>query len=107
MVFELFPEAALEVSPRLERHCNLKYFRVGEKGIGLFHIGKNYSEPYDWMYVYAGVTPKGNKVIVTEMSERYAEVPGVTDSDGNPVYTHGGLRLIRETITEEREIVGA
>ena len=107
VVFELFPEAALEVSPRLERHCNLKYFRVGEKGIGLFHIGKNYSEPYDWMYVYAGVTPKGNKVIVTEMSERYAEVPGVTDSDGNPVYTHGGLRLIRETITEEREIVGA
>jgi len=104
VVFELFPEAALEVSPRLQIDSNLKYFRIGEKSIGLFRIGKNYSAPFDWMYVYVHVTPEKNKIIVTEMPEKYAEIPGVTAS-GNPVYARWGLRLIRETITEEKEIV--
>lgn len=105
VVFELFPEAALEVSPRLQKYCSLKYFRIGEKSIGMFHIGKNYSEPYDWMYIYAQVTPEGNKVIVTEMPKCNTVIPGMTDLAGRALCTRGGLRLIRETITEEKEIV--
>lgn len=105
VIFELFPATAnIEDSPKLQ-DCNLKYFRVGEKSIGLFYIGKNHNDPIDYMYVYASVTPEGNKLVVTEMPEENAIIPGVTDLEGNPVYTHGGLRLIRETITEEKEIV--
>jgi len=108
VIFELFPEAEAEVSPRLQ-YGDLKYFRIGERSIGLFYIEKNYWDPFDCMYVYAQVATGGSKVIVTEMPETNAAMPGVTDLDGNPVYprvyTHTGLRLIRETITEEKEIV--
>lgn len=105
VIFEVFPEMALSAdSPRLQ-YANLKYFRVGKKSIGLFWIQKNHWDPYDYMYVYASVRPEGNRLVVTEMSDGSVAIPGVTDLEGNPLYAYAGLRLIKETITEEREIV--
>lgn len=52
VVFEVSPEAETEISPRLQG-CFLRYFRVGNRSIGLFRIVKNYDDPLDYMYVYA------------------------------------------------------
>lgn len=105
VIFEVFPTKVISAdSPRLQS-ANLKYFRVGEKSIGLFWIEKNHWDPIDHMYVYASVASGGNRLVVTEMSDGSVAIPGVTDLEGNPVYAYGGLRLIKETITEEKEIV--
>lgn len=52
VIFELFPETAPETSPRIQG-CFLRYFRVGNRSIGLFRIVKNYDYPLDYIYVYA------------------------------------------------------
>ncbi|MCK5012429.1 MAG: hypothetical protein KAS66_01295 [Candidatus Omnitrophica bacterium] len=101
-IFELFPETAPEISPRIQ-NCDLKYFRVGNKSIGLFRIAKNYWSPFDWMYVYAEVTNKASQSIITLVTTETLisnahEIPGVTDPEGNPLYEKGGLRLIKEEI---------
>ena len=110
-IFELFPETDPEVAPRLQ-NCDLKYFRVGNKSIGLFRIGKNYYYPLDYSYVYAEVFHKPNEEPITNffitpvttetLISNAHEIPGVTDLEGNPLYEKGGLRLIKEeTIIKE------
>lgn len=106
VIFELFPEAEPEVSPRLQG-CELKYFRVGDKSIGLFRIAKNYYDPSDYIYVYADVLHNDAVVktkhvvtLVTTPTEGMDahEIPYVTDLEGNSLYERGGLRLIKEEI---------
>lgn len=105
-VFELYVEAAPTVSPRLQ-WADLKYFRVGDRSIGLFRIVKNYNMPLDYVYVYAevnnsevlGVSAKGQKLFVTPVDGDYHIIPGVTDLDGNPLYGRGKFRLIYEEET--------
>jgi hypothetical protein len=126
-IFELYPEAESEVSPRLQ-DCNLRYFRVGGKSIGLFRIGKNYYDPLDYSYVYAEVMHPEDKNIsnpkhvITEVIDPEAvaasdapqlvgsdtvrfsvktdtsQIKYMKDSDGNTLYGKDGIRLIKETI---------
>lgn len=105
VVFELFPETQPENSPRLQ-WAYLKYFRVAERSIGMFHIVKNYNYPLDYIYVYAEVqhkegepaNPEIAQLVITEVEEHstYHVIPGVTDSDGNILYGRGRFRLIYE-----------
>ena len=105
VVFELFPETQPESSPRLQ-WAYLKYFRVGERSIGMFHITKNYNYPLDYMYVYAEIqhkegeptNPEVTQLVITEVKEHstYHVIPGVTDLDGNTLYGRGRFRLIYE-----------
>ena len=108
VVFELFSEDIPVSSPRMQ-WCDLKYFRVGSRSIGLFRIMKNYNYPLDYMYVYAevnnddsGVSLDTQKSVVTTVDGDYHIIPGVTDSEGNLLYGQGKFRLIyeEEIITE-------
>lgn len=107
VVFELFPEAQPEDAPRFQ-WSSLKYFRVGDRSIGLFQISKNYSYPLDYMYVYAevihndsGVSDEGQTCIVTPVpiGRQKHKIPDVSDADGNSLYGQGRFRLICERKT--------
>jgi len=105
VVFELFPETQPENSPRLQQAYQ-KYFRVGDRSIGLFHIAKNYWDPLDYIYVYAEVQHKEGepansevtRLVITEVEEHstYHVIPDVVDLDNNPLYGRGKFRLIYE-----------
>ena len=105
VVLEVFPETQPESSPRLQG-AYLKYFRVGERSIGMFHIIKNYTDPLDYIYVYAEVQHKEEEpassettqLVITEVEEHSTchVIPGVTDLDGKPLYGRGKFRLIYE-----------
>lgn len=105
-VFELFSETLPAESPRLQ-WVDLKYFRVGDRSIGLFRIAKNYNYPLDYIYIYAevnnseivGVSADEQQIVTTPVDGDYHIIPDVTDLEGKPLYGRGKFRLIYEEET--------
>lgn len=104
VVFELFPQAVPENAPRLQE-WKVKYFKVNDElSIGMFCIAKNYTPPYDYMYVYAKVTPDEQELVITPVDAHNHLIPGVTGADEVDLYGHWNFRLILETITTIKKV---
>jgi len=106
--FELFQAAEFDVSPRLQTG-KVKYFKIGNKSIGMFYIVKNYRSPMDYMYFYAEVEGGDSSSVLTPKEQTdswyWHTLDGMTDLDGDIIYTNGdNFRLIRETITIQEKL---
>lgn len=100
-----------EIGGDLNPYTEIRYYQVGDRHVGLFFLRCPHLEKGEVRYVMAEINPEKQEAIVTYMNEEITDyptnygvshpVPGV-EYKGDPVYSRGTFRLVRETIFETK-----